>query len=198
MITTNNYIKLRDQFWDVASWAVWDPQTSNAPKSNVGSLKCFNDPNLLDKLNTGFVFVGLNGSGKHEAYLEHSTPWYNFHSSSPRGNDFKLRYALSGTSLWGSYITDIIKYYPEVDSKKVVKYARNNPEVLQNNINIFKEELKLLGDKPIIVALGTETYKFIRKYLDKEFTVIKVPHYSHQISKENYRKEVLSALANYL
>ena len=138
------------------------------PKSNVGSLKPFDDPNLLNKLNTGFVFVGLNGSGKHEKYLEHNLPWFNFHSSSPRGNDYKLRYAVNNTPLWGSYITDIIKYFPESESAKVAKYVHDNPDVLKKNIEVFKEELKLLGENPIIVALGSVTYEILSKNLAKE------------------------------
>ena len=60
MISKENYKKLLEKFWDVASWAIWMPATAGYPKSNVGDLKIFNDPDLLKKINTGFVFVGLN------------------------------------------------------------------------------------------------------------------------------------------
>lgn len=196
MISQQNYNELLKKFWDVASWAMWKKPIGNCPKSNVGNLAVFNAPDLLEKINTGFVFVGLNGSGKHEDYLESDKAWFNFHSDSPRGHDYKLRYALYGTPLWGSYITDIIKYYQEVDSSKVVSYVRNNSEVLKENIEAFREELNLLGGRPVIVALGGAAYDFLRENLGKEYKIIKVKHYSFTIGKEKYREEMLEALSH--
>ena len=196
MISQQNYNELLKKFWDVASWAMWKKPIGDRPKSNVGNLAVFNDPDLLEKINTGFVFVGLNGSGKHEDYLESDKAWFNFHSDSPRGHDYKLRYALYGTPLWGSYITDIIKYYQEVDSSKVVSYVRNNPEVLKENIEAFREELNLLGGRPVIVALGGAAYDFLSENLGNEYKIIKVKHYSFTIGKEKYREEMLEALSH--
>lgn len=195
MICRENYNELLKRFGNVASWAMWMEQTGASPKSNVGDLSVFDDPNLLDKLNTGFVFVGLNASNKHDDFLDYSRAWFNFHSSSPRGHDYKLRFALSDTPMWGSYITDIIKYYPEVDSAKVINYVKNNPEVLNENIVAFKEELGLLGGDPTIVALGNATYDFLKKHLGKEYAIVKVMHFSYRIGKEKYRKEMLKALS---
>ena len=194
MINQENYNKLLEKFWDVASWAMWLPPIDDRPKSRVGDLSVFNDSALLEKINTGFVFVGLNGSGKHNDYLDFDKAWFNFHSDSPRGHDYKLRYALYGTPLWGSYITDIIKYYQEVDSGKVVNYVRSNPEVLKENIAAFREELKLLGGHPVIVALGGAAYDFLVENLDDEYKIVKVKHYSFRIGKEKYREEMLNAL----
>ena len=196
MISQQNYNELLKKFWDVASWAMWKKPIGDRPKSNVGILAVFNDPDLLEKINTGFVFVGLNGSGKHEDYLESDKAWFNFHSDSPRGHDYKLRYALYGTPLWGSYITDIIKYYQEVDSSKVVSYVRNNPDVLKENIEAFREELNLLGGRPVIVALGGAAYDFLSENLGNEYKIIKVKHYSFTIGKEKYREEMLEALSH--
>ena len=169
-------------------------QPGDRPKSNMGDLSVFEDSNLLQKINTGFVFVGLNGSGVHDAYLEFSKPWYNFHSDLPSGNDYKMRYAVNGTPLWGSYITDIIKYYQEVDSSKAVKYATSHPEIMRQNIEAFKDELRLLGGNPIIFALGEASFDLMKKYLHGDYTIIKIKHYSYTISKENYRKELIEAV----
>ena len=39
------------------------------------------DPNLLQILNTGVVFVGLNWSSAHGNMIDiESTPWVSFHS----------------------------------------------------------------------------------------------------------------------
>lgn len=196
MISQENYNKLLEGFWDVASWAMWLPPVADRPKSNVGNLKIFKDPELLTKINTGFVFVGLNGSGKHDDYLDLNNAWFNFHSDSPRGHDYKLRYATYGTPLWGSYITDIIKYHQEVDSNKVVKYVRNHPEVLRANIEAFREELRLLGGHPVLVALGGATYDFLTETLGHEYKIVKIKHYSYTIGKEKYREELLEALSH--
>ena len=93
MIGIEEYRELREKYWDVASWTIWAP-AGERPKSNIGDLSVFNDPDLLKKINTGFVFVALNGSGVHDAYLESSKPWFNFHSDYSRGHDYKMRYAM--------------------------------------------------------------------------------------------------------
>ena len=172
------------------------PADAGHPKSNVGNMEIFNDPDLLKKINTGFVFVGLNRSGVHNKYLDCSKPWFDFHSASPRGQEYKLRYALSDTPLWGSYITDIIKYYPEVDSAKVIKYVKNNPDVLRDNINAFKEELSILGGHPVLVALGGATYNFLSKTLGNEYKIVKTKHFAYRIGKEKYREELIEALSH--
>ena len=195
MISQKNYNELLEKYWDVASWAIWMQAGRDRPKSNVGDLSVFKTQNLLESINTGFVFVGLNGSGVHNDYLELGNAWFNFHSASPRGHDYKLRYALYGTPLWGSYITDIIKYYPEVDSGKVVKYVKNNPDVLKQNIAAFREELRLLGGQPVIVAMGGAVYDFLTENLGQEYKIIKVKHFSFTIGKEKYREEMLDALS---
>ena len=197
MINRRDYEELKEKYWDEASWTMWE-QPTGRPKSNMGSLKMFDDPDLPSKINTGFVFVGLNGSGVHDAYLEFSKPWYNFHSDLPSGNDYKLRYALNGTPFWGSYITDIIKYYQEVDSSKAVKYVKAHPEVMRRNIEAFKDELRLLGGDPVIVALGGASYKLITDNLPGDHRICMIKHYSFTIGKEDYRKEVLETLSKYI
>lgn len=197
MISKDNYNELRKKYWDVASWALWK-EPGARPKSNVGDLSVFDDPELLQKINTGFVFVGLNGSGKHDEYLDFSKAWYNFHSDMPRGNDYKLRYALMGTPFWGSYITDIIKYYQEVDSTKAAKYAKSHPEVMKENIEAFNEELRLLGGSPVIVALGDAASDLIKENFCGVNEITKIKHYAFTIGKEDYRAEVIAILSKYL
>lgn len=194
MISKNCYEQLRSKYWDVASWAIWAPCTG-APKSNMGNLSVFDDPDLLKKLNNRFILVGLNGSGVHDAYLEFSKAWYNFHSDYPRGNDFKMRYAFKDTPVWGSYITDFIKYFQEVDSSKAVQYIRNNPQAMRKNVDAFKDELALLGGSPVIVALGGASYKLIKENLGDSHRIVMIKHYSYTIGKEDYRKEALEVLS---
>lgn len=120
--------------------------------------------------------------------------WCNFHSDYKYQKDYKLRYALRGTKYWGCYITDIIKRYAEVDSSKVELFLREHPEVVEYNIREFERELELIGGAPKLVALGGTVFNLLTKYIGKQYTIYKVPHYSSYISAENYRNQVLDAL----
>ena len=140
----------------------------------------------------------MNWAGGHGDQNKSGTiKWKDFHSDYQYQNDYKLRFALSGTKYWGSYITDIIKYYPETDSSKVVALLKRNPEIVKKNIADFERELYLLGEQnPILVAMGSASYNVLQTYLGDKFKIVQIKHYSFTISKENYREEVLEVLAN--
>lgn len=78
----------------------------------------------------------------------------------------------------------------------MINYVKNNPEVLKQNIDVFREELSLLGEQPVIVALGGATYDFLVENLGKEYKIVKVKHFSYTIGKEKYREEMLEALSH--
>jgi len=185
---------MKEKYSHVGSWTIWKDAGATV-KSNTNDMSWLNDKELLNKLNTGFVFVGLNWSRTHGDQSSGGTiPWANFHSGYSRQNDYKLRYALNGTRYWGSYITDIIKLYSEVDSGKVKSYLRQHPEIIRQNIIDFKEEISYLGEKPVLVALGGETYKILKDNLGNEYTIVQIKHYSFTIGKEDYKEEVLHIL----
>lgn len=197
MISKDNYENLLNKYGDVASWTVWT-RPDNRPKSNMRDLSVFNAPDLLNQLNNKYVFVALNGSGMHDNHFEKDKAWHNFHSDNPRGHDYKLRYALNGTPFWGSYLTDIIKDIEGPDSNIVMKDIRNNPVIMKKNIELFNEELSLLGGKPVIIALGDASYNLIKEYYKGDNEVVKIKHYSYTIGKEKYREEVLATLSKYV
>ena len=195
MITENQYRTLKDKYGTLASWAIWNTAYSNKePKKNTSDLTIFDTANLLDIINTGYVFVGLNASSTHGDTTQGRDAWYNFHSNYSRQNDYKLRFALQGTKFWGSYITDVIKRYAEVDSNKVLKYLKEHPDVAKSNIDEFRDEMSLLGKKPILIAMGGLTYNILQEYLKDEYEIKQIMHYSYTIGKEDYRREVLQAL----
>ncbi|MCR5322516.1 MAG: hypothetical protein K6E85_04530 [Lachnospiraceae bacterium] len=195
MIDTEKYKKLMDGYGDVASWAIWSSE-GNTPKSNVGDMSIFTD-DICDKLNHDYVFVGLNRAEHMERPDGYDGPWQNFHSPDPKGNDFKLRFALSGTKYWGAYMTDIIKHHVQTDSGSVMKYLRNHPDVVKENIEDFEKEISILGSYPVLVAFGNDTFKVLTTYLPEHYRIIRVPHFSFTISKENYRAELLQTLSAY-
>jgi hypothetical protein len=51
-----------------------------------------------------------------------------------------------------------------------------------------------LGRYRRLIAFGNETYDILQKNLRDEFQIFKVTHYSHYISKEKYREQILESL----
>lgn len=197
MIDKANYNILKEKYGDVASWAIWE-RPGTTPKSNIDDLSVFNRKDICSLLNTNYVFVGLNASSTHGDVKKDHAAWYNFHSGYSRGNDYKLRFALLDTEFWGGYITDFIKYYPEVDSDKVKAYIRKKPKIVEENAKYLQEELSLLGkNKPVLVALGSDVYSYLKQYFYPEYDIKCIKHFSYRMRKEDYREEVINILSGH-
>lgn len=84
--------------------------------------------------------------------------------------------------------------HAEVDSNKVARFLSAHPEVVEENISLFEEEIKLLGTKPVLIAMGDKTYEILCKYLGGKYVIVKIKHYSYTIGMEEYRKDTLSVL----
>ncbi len=187
MIDKDRFDRIRAFHGAYASWAVWSPPTSTA-KSNVGDLEVL-DPNLnpalLASLNPEIVMLGLNLSRLLRA------PLANFHDDSKNAQDYKLRYALQGTPWWGGYMTDIIKDLPAVNSND--PKLRLSPEQMEANVDRFVGELRDLGStSPTLLAFGAKTYARVKRYVLRrlDLKLIRLTHYSHFISAEDYREEI--------
>jgi hypothetical protein len=195
MISKELYKKIRTKYGDVASWAVWE-EPGAKPKSNMGHLNIFDlqkNPSLLGTLNNNVVMIGLNFSRP----LERSEPFKNFHDLNPYANDFKIRYAFRDTEFYGAYMTDIIKNMAMKVSHNVRTYLRNYPSIVQENISLFRYELsEVEANQPILLAFGSYVFNLLHENLQKkEYSMlIKLTHYSHQISKEKYKDKVLSQI----
>jgi hypothetical protein len=187
-----NFIK--QKYGYLASWAIWKEQGNHPPMFNIGDLSVLDpqqNPNLLSQLKPDVVFVGLNTSTD----INDLGPFSNFHSSSPHAQDYKIRFALKDTELWGAYMTDIIKDYPELHGQTVVNYLNANPDVEEKNIDIFREELKDLGtENPTIIAFGNAAHSILTRNLNNEFNIFQVTHYAHYINQHNYRDEIKSLI----
>ena len=186
---------IKEKYGPVASWAIWK-EVGETPKSNAGDLNIL-DPkinkNLLSQLRPNVVLVGLNLSRNDGERI----PFANFHSSNSYATDFKIRFALSDTKLWGGYMTDIIKEHEELHSQSVVRYLKKNPNVEKQNIEIFLEELKDLGtENRTIIAFGEEVYPILKRNLQNEFNIFKVTHYSAYINEQELRDAIKSLIKN--
>jgi len=184
----DTFVKIKNKYGDCGSWAIW-AEPEDKPKSNIGDLSVL-DPNinkkLLTQLKPEFVFVGLNFSS-----IDEIIPFANFHSPSPKAQDFKIRYALKNTNYWGSYMTDIIKNFEEKQSNKMMDVLNKNKNLENRNIETFLEEIESLDvSNKKIIAFGDDAYKILERNFKDKYNIEKVTHYSHFISKENYRHEL--------
>jgi hypothetical protein len=194
VIHRSQFDLIRERHGGYASWAVWT-QASDKPKSNIGDLSVLNpdlNPALLQTLRIDVIMVGLNVSRPLQE------PFRNFHDPNPRANDFKLRRAFIGTHYWGAYMTDIIKNVEIVTAPDLRAYLKAFPALIQSNVENFLEELRdLNATKPTILAFGGDAYRLITDHVPVGACgrLVRVMHYSHQISKEKYRDTVLAQIA---
>lgn len=189
-----DFDKLKSRFGYCGSWAIWS-KASDTPKSNVGDLSLLNldlNKNLLNQINPNIVFVALNFS--RETTKE---DFANFHDPRSMSQDYKIRYALQDSKLWGGYMTDIIKDYPEKSSNKMMSYLKKDSTIEKDNCKLFLEEMDLLKtNNPKIIAFGNDAYLILTRNFKDKFNIIKVPHYANYISKEKYRELVLTLCEN--
>ena len=191
-----NFIK--QKYGHVASWAIWK-EVGETPKSNMGDLNVLDpqqNPNLLSQLNPDVVFVGLNTSRD----ISDEKHFRNFHPTGNRARyaqDYKTRFALKDTELWGGYMTDIIKDHVGKNANEVKNYLRDNTGVEEKNIETFRKELKDLGTKnPTIIAFGNAAHSILTRHLKDEYKILKVYHYSYfRINKDRYREHVKSVVS---
>lgn len=193
-MTKEHYFEIAKKYGEFASWAIWVDEDTK-PKSNIGDMSIFDlekNPTILGILNPNVIMVGLNFSRTIE-----KKSFVNFHDKRPQGQDYKIRYAFRGTEYYGAYMTDIIKDFEEKISGNVLSYIKNNKEFELKNVRLFEQEVKdLKCNNPLIIAFGNITYDLLIKHFAKVYRIVKVMHYSHQISKEKYKASVLETLMN--
>lgn len=195
MVSKTLYESITVKYGSVASWAVWAKARVN-PTSNISDISVLDpslNPEILELVTTDIIMVGLNLSQKGAS----ESAFMNFHSENPYGKDYKIRFAFEGTKFYGAYMTDIIKDLPMPNAYSVVRHLRDNPSVISEQIDRFREELKFIGaSKPILLAFGRDTFNILQGNLhrDEYLALVQLTHYSHQINKENYRQDTLKRL----
>jgi len=186
-ITKDKFTKIEKKYGHYASWAIWSEE-GEKPKSNMDT-KVFKNLSIFGKLHTNFILVALNISRPIE------TPFGNFHPNYSEATDYKTRFAIKNTPLWGSYMTDIIKDFEELSSGNMMSYLKENQDFEKENIQSFLDELYFIETvNPTLIAIGSDSYNIIKRNLSNKFKVIKIPHYANYTSKENYRDQILAAL----
>jgi len=195
MISRDLYLRIKNVYGDVASWAVWK-DVGVRPKSNMGDISMFDidaNPGILNSLKNDVIMVGLNFSRQ----VSSISAFQNFHDPRPNAQDFKIRFAFKDTSYYGAYMTDVIKNTVFLSSDDLNSYLRDNPSIIRKNISNLEIELDFINaEKPLILAFGNDSYKLLFKYLRKDMysDLIKITHYGYRIGKEKYREKVLNAI----
>jgi hypothetical protein len=182
------FSKIKKKYSQVGSWAIW-AEASNSDTSNIKIFDIKTNKDLLTTLHTRYIFVALNISSP----IDKARPFGNFHGGK---RDFMLRDAVKGTPLWGAYMTDIIKFHPEVNSTAVLRYFNKNPQELKSHFDHFKQEITDLGttENTQVIALGVLAYKLLLK-AKLSNKLFKLTHYSSPtLSKLAYQQEVSSLL----
>lgn len=190
MVTQAQFDYIKEKHGAYASWAVW-ADADKTPTSNIGDMRVLDpsqNPKLLAQLNPAVVMLGLNIS---RPVVE---PLSNFHDKRSHAKDYKIRHAFTGTRYYGAYMTDVLKFYEEVESATVMADVRTNPRLRNESADLLRAEFADLSKTPPeIIAFGGDAYNLAKKVLSPTdyFRLIKVTHYSHFIGKEKYRDQVL-------
>jgi hypothetical protein len=188
---------IRRHYGSCSSWAIWAKAEKSALDglSDLSVLNFEANPENRAMIHADFIIVGLNVSGPMNESPD-APSFANFHSTSRWAKDYKMRDAFDGTPLWGSYMTDILKNFPEVDSSKVQRYIRENPSSLDEHFGWFEHELDLLNARSAtLVALGGLTSSILKRRYSDTNSIITIKHYSSYISSVSYRDHVLDTLA---
>ena len=89
-------------------------------------------------------------------------------------------------------MTDIIKNFEEISSKNMMMALKSDQSLLEKNLETFEDELKFLGvENKLIVAFGNDVFEILKKSYKDKYNIKKIPHYSHFMSKEDYREKVV-------
>ena len=88
-------------------------------------------------------------------------------------------------------MTDIIKDFEEKVSGKVRNYLSKNRDFEEENVKFFRQELSDIGaSNPTLIAFGNVTFDILKRNLQGEFRLLKIPHYANYSNKETYRQQV--------
>ena len=194
MVDRETFDRIKEQHGPHASWAVWS-EPDGRPKSNQGDLTVLDpdrNPALLGMLQSDVVMLGLNLS------RDQPLPFGNFHDASPEGQDYKIRFAFTGTPFYGAYMTDIIKEVRMLKARDLMRYLAANPQCVTKNIECLLEEFAdLKSEPPTVIAFGGDAHLLAARHLpaNRYSRLVRVRHYADFISQTAYRERVLSELA---
>jgi len=193
MVDRETFDRIKEKHGSYASWAVWSPPDGK-PKSNMSYLPVLDpdqNPALLGKLRSDVVMLGLNLS------TGQPPPLGNFHPASSRGNDYKIRFAFTGTPFYGAYMTDMIKGVVMRKAGDLRRRLAADPHVVPESVRCLLEEFDdLKSGPPAVIAFGVDAHLLAAEHVPaKRYSrLVRVRHYADFISQVDYRERVLGEL----
>ena len=183
MITLEQFNQLKNEYGDVASFAVWSSW------HYVGDTSMFDSDTIIKLLNNRFIFVALNPAERPPT--DKQVPKFkNFHSDYSYQKDYKLAFALQNTKFYGAYITDLFKSFRITKSELLSKELKARPADVQKDVEKLCDEINILNPDAVLIALGRKVEKYLKKLFRDRYTIIYLKHYSFYCSKEKYRELV--------
>ncbi len=194
MVDRETFNRIKEKHGPHASWAVW-AEPDGRPKAHEGDLTVLDpdqNPALLGKLRSDVVMLGLNLS------RDQPQPFGNFHDASSRGQDYKIRFAFTGTPFYGAYMTDIIKRVRMLKARDLMRCLAANQQCMDENIECLLEEFDdLKSESPAVIAFGGNAYQLAVKHLpaNRYSRLVRVTHFAVFMGQTAYRELVLRELA---
>lgn len=238
----NTYNEIKEKYGQYTSWAVWNFEEDSNFRYDLngkgylmnGAVKDLQnaqtDQDLEElALHQKAVILALNygerDPEKSELFhglkeIKEKEKFTVFHEEldlHKYKGDSRQKQEYKDTILWGSYMTDLIKFNEEGDltsiedsnsiSKQLTAYMKNE-DFMQIQMDGLIEELQLLGTQnPVIFCLGGKVYNELKKKgrleaLKEQFgantQLIKLPHYSSSsavaTNPERYHNAIQQAL----
>jgi hypothetical protein len=124
-------------------------------------------------------------------------PLGNFHDPRPEGQDYKIRFAFAGTPFYGAYMTDFVKGVVMLKSGNLMRHLAKSPSLIAENVAQLLGELDDLNSAaPTVIIFGADAHLLAAKHIPvtRYSRLVRVTHYSHHISKVDYRARVLAEL----
>jgi hypothetical protein len=173
---------LRKEFGKVASFSIW-PEID---KKNMKLVSKSIEDTALD-FNPSVVLLALNPTVDTTNIYD----WCAFHAYYPYSKTGRMAKWFKYPPFYGAYMTDILKYVIETDSRKVMRRWKDDPDLRSNAEKDFIREMEVLGqDDPAIFLLGGNVSSIWEECetLKNKYRAKKVWHYSHQGNNANMIK----------
>lgn len=161
----------------------------NSIKSYDLVFPTMSDDELAKAIKPKYMLVGLNVADRNNAGYG---SWSNFHDNTSKSHDRNVMKIICGTKYFGSYMTDIIKDFPETNSGKVLtatvgmRRTKENAQRLYDSLEIFQQELDITAPEEIILFGDVAFHIFHLAIqgglldLPDNTKVVETPHYSSQ------------------
>ena len=120
-------------------------------------------------------------------------PFANFHDPRPQGQDYKIRFAFSGTPYYGAYMTDIIKgvVLPKGEWATRLEFRTHRSLIRESVAGLLVEFADLNCVSPMLIAFGADAHRLAVEHIPPTHysRLLRVRPYSDYMSQEEYRAQ---------